>query len=67
MQKQKTAQNNDIVVARIDDEVTVKRFFKDGKKQIRLIPENNNMNPIIIKPPAKIELLGKVVGVFRAL
>ena len=67
VQKQKTAQNRDIVVAMIDDEVTVKRFFKDNDKCIRLVPENKTMKPYIIKPPATTYLLGKVVGVYRVL
>ena len=67
VQKQNIARNNDIVVIRVDDEVTVKRFFRDGDKCIHLIPENKKMKPIVVKPPAETDLLGKVVGVYRAI
>ena len=67
VQKQKSVVNNDIVVVRIDDEVTVKRFFKDSKKRIRLVPENKKMKSIILTPPANVDILGKVVGVYRKI
>ena len=67
VQQQVTARNTDIVVARVNNEVTVKRFFKDSAKRIRLVPENKNMKPIAVEPPADIELLGKVVGVYRKM
>ena len=44
---QNTANNGDIVVARIDDEATVKRFYKENG-HIRLQPENDNFDPIIV-------------------
>ncbi len=59
--KQETAQNGDIVVAMLDDEATVKRFFKE-KDQFRLQPENYNYAPIYAK---EIDILGKVIGVLR--
>ena len=59
--KQETARNGQIVVALIGDEATVKTFYKE-KDHIRLQPENDTMEPIIVKD-AKI--LGKVVGLFR--
>ncbi len=58
-----TARNGDIVVALIDDSVTVKTFYKE-MNQIRLQPENDTMDPIIV-PDCTI--LGRVVGVFRIL
>lgn len=58
---QPTANNGDIVVARIDDEATVKRFFKE-KDHIRLQPENDSFEPIIVKD-CVIE--GKVIGLIR--
>lgn len=61
--KQQTAQDGDIVVALLDDSVTVKRFFKE-KNLIRLQPENTAMSPIYVK---NIEILGKVGGLFRIL
>ncbi|AIF51703.1 transcriptional repressor LexA [Pelosinus sp. UFO1] len=62
--KQKTANNNDIVVALLDDEeATVKRFFKE-KDYIRLQPENDSMSPIYSR---NVSILGKVIGVFRSI
>ena len=63
VRKQNTAENGEIVVALIDDEATVKTFYKE-KDHIRLQPENSTMNPIIV-PNCKI--LGKVAGVFRKM
>ena len=63
VKKQNTANNGEIVVALIDDEATVKTFYKE-KDHIRLQPENSTMDPIIV-PDCKI--LGKVAGVFRKL
>ena len=64
VQKQSTAMNGDIVVALIDNEnATVKTFYKE-KDYIRLQPENDTMEPIIVKD---VIILGKVVGVFRKL
>lgn len=59
--EQKTANNSDIVVAMIDDSATVKRFFKE-KDHIRLQPENDFMDPIIVD---NCTILGKVIGLFR--
>lgn len=56
-----TAENGDIVVALIDDSATVKTFYKE-KDHIRLQPENDNMDPIIVD---ECTILGKVFGVFR--
>ena len=58
-----SARNGDIVVALIDDSATVKTFYKEFN-QIRLQPENDSMDPIIV-PDCKI--LGRVSGVFRVL
>ena len=57
------ARNGDIVVAMIDDSATVKTFYKE-MNHIRLQPENDTMDPIIV-PDCSI--LGRVVGVFRIL
>ena len=58
-----SAENGQIVVALIEDEATVKTFYKE-KGHIRLQPENSTMDPIIV-PDCKI--LGKVSGVFRKM
>ena len=58
-----TASNGDIVVALIDDSATVKTFYKE-KDHIRLQPENDTMDPIIVR---ECLILGKVFGVFRLM
>ncbi|HHU03123.1 MAG: transcriptional repressor LexA [Christensenellales bacterium] len=61
--KQNTANNGDIVVALIQGDATVKRFFKENG-HFRLQPENSTMAPIYTPV---VEVLGKVVSVFRVL
>lgn len=56
------AENGDIVVALIDDEATVKRFFKENG-HFRLQPENDNYEPIIVD---ELAILGKVKMVIRS-
>lgn len=56
-----SARNGDMVVALIDDSATVKTFYKEDG-HIRLQPENDTMDPIIVPD---CEILGKVFGVFR--
>ncbi len=63
VKRQNTAENGDIVVALIEDEATVKTFYKE-KDHIRLQPQNSTMDPIIVPT---CEILGKVSGVFRKL
>ncbi len=63
VKKQNAANNGEIVVALIDDEATVKTFYKE-KDHIRLQPENSTMNPIIVPD---CQILGKVAGVFRKI
>lgn len=58
-----TASNGDIVVALVEDSATVKRFFKE-KDHYRLQPENDYMDPIIVKD---VKILGKVIGLFRKM
>lgn len=55
------AANGEIVVALIDDEATVKTFYKE-KGRIRLQPENDSMEPIYA---TDVQILGKVIGLFR--
>jgi repressor LexA len=56
-----TAQNGEIVVALLGEEATVKRFFKE-RDHVRLQPENDALEPILTRD---VEVLGRVVGVFR--
>lgn len=64
VRQQSTALNGDIVVALIDDEATVKTFYKE-KGYVRLQPQNQFMDPIIVR--SNLSILGKVIGVFRKL
>ena len=57
------ARNGEMVVALIDDGATVKTFYKE-EGIIRLQPENDTMDPIILPD---VTILGKVIGVFRFL
>ncbi len=66
VRQQSSAQNGDIVVALVGDEATVKRFFKE-EDRIRLQPEHPTMDPIFIEQGQPIEILGKVIAVFRTL
>lgn len=59
------ARNGQIVIARIGDEVTVKRFSRSAK-QIALLPENPDFQPIIVKPSDEFSLEGIAVGLIRS-
>ena len=61
VKKQNTARNGEVVVALVDDSATVKRFYKEDG-HIRLQPENDFMEPIIVDD---CEILGKVIGLIR--
>lgn len=64
---QPTAENRDIVVAMVGGETTLKRFYCE-KNQIRLQPENPQMEPIIIRVGnSEVSIIGKVIGLYRAV
>jgi repressor LexA len=68
VQRQRTAENGDVVVALVGDdegatEATVKTFYREGRR-VRLQPENAAMEPLY---PEHVEILGRVVGLFRSL
>lgn len=64
VKRAKTAENGEIVVAMTDEnEVTLKRFYKE-KGHIRLQPENDNLEPIILK---NVTILGKAIGLYRKI
>jgi repressor LexA len=68
VRRQQTAQEGDIVVALAGDdeateEATVKRFFRENGR-VRLQPENSALDPLF---PEHVQILGKVIGVFRRL
>lgn len=62
VKQQSSASNGDIVVALVDDSATVKTFYKENG-YYRLQPENDTMDPIIVRE--NLQILGKVFGVFR--
>lgn len=61
VRQQNDAENGDIVVALIEENATVKRYFLEND-HVRLQPENSAMSPIIVKD---VSILGKVIGLFR--
>ena len=63
VRRQQTADNGDIIVALLGEEVTVKRFFLE-EDHVRLQPENDLLSPIIVKD---INILGKVTALLRKL
>ena len=63
VEKQSTARNGEMVVALVEDSATVKTFYKEDG-YIRLQPENDTMEPIIVD---HVQILGKVIGLFRMM
>ena len=61
VKEQHNASNGEMVVVLIEDGATVKTFYKENG-YIRLQPENDYMDPIIVPD---VTILGKVIGVFR--
>jgi len=61
IRQQPDANNGEIVVAMVDDEATVKRFYKENG-HFRLQPENDSMQPIIV---SSVVVLGKVISLLR--
>ncbi len=62
VERSQVAENGDIVVALIDDEATVKTFYKENG-HYRLQPQNSTMQPIIVE---SLSILGKVIGSIRS-
>lgn len=63
VKQQSTAHDKEVVVALIDDSVTVKTFYKEADR-IRLQPENDFMDPIYVQD---VSILGRVIGVYRIM
>lgn len=63
VRRQPAVENGEIVVALLEEEATVKRFYKEDG-WIKLKPENRLMEPILLK---EVEILGKVVGLLRKI
>jgi repressor LexA len=61
---QETARNGERVVAMIDGEVTLKRFYQE-RDHVRLEPSNGDMDPIIVPARERPQILGVLVGVLR--
>jgi len=61
VRRQSTAENGEVVVALIEDEATIKRFYRDGAR-IRLQPSNPSMQPLFVSDAA---IIGKVVMALR--
>ena len=64
VEQQQTAENGQKIVALVEDSATVKTFYKEDG-HIRLQPENDTMEPIIVEQDQFFQILGKVIGVFR--
>jgi len=62
--QQNTARNGEMIVALVDDSATVKTFYKEDG-HIRLQPENDTMDPIIVEADEPFQVLGRVIGVLR--
>ncbi|MDQ7792822.1 MAG: transcriptional repressor LexA [bacterium] len=63
VRRQSTAENGDIVVALLEDEATVKRFYRE-RDHFRLQPENPAHRPLLV---SDVAILGKVIGLIRRL
>lgn len=66
VRKQETATDGETVVAMVEDEATVKRFYRESGR-VRLQPANSSMGPIWVSPDQPLSILGKVVGVYRRM
>lgn len=65
VKSQNIANNNEIIIAMVDNDTTVKRYAKK-KNEIELLPANRNFEPIKISNKNDFQILGKVVGVYRS-
>ena len=66
VRKQETARDGDTIVAMVEGDATVKRFYRD-RGRVRLQPANGEMEPIWLDGSQDAAVVGKVVGVFRAM
>lgn len=63
--RSRTPGDGEIVVAVVDGEATLKRFFREPDESVRLQPANSTMDPIIVRPPQVLDIRGVVRGVLR--
>jgi repressor LexA len=66
VRQQETARNGETVVALVDDDATVKRFYRE-RGRIRLEPANREMASILVHPDQQVSVLGKVIGLYRSV
>ncbi len=66
VRQQETARNGEIVVVLVDEDATVKRFYRE-RGRIRLEPANREMASILVHPDQEVKVLGKVVGLYRSV
>jgi repressor LexA len=57
--------DGEIVVAVVDGEATLKRFYREADGSVRLQPANSTMEPIFVRPPKTLDIRGVVRGVLR--
>ncbi len=65
VEKQENAENGDKVVALVEDCATIQDLLERKRLDIRLQPENDFMDPIVISPDQQFQVLGKVIKIFR--
>ena len=66
VEKCNLADNGQIVVAMVEDSATVKTYYQEDG-HVRLQPENDFMDPIILQSEDNLQIIGKVIGVFRMM
>lgn len=66
VEKKNTASDGEMIVALVEDSATVKTFYRE-QDCIRLQPENDAMDPILVHEEDGLQILGRVIGVFRSL
>jgi repressor LexA len=66
VKQQQNARNGEIVVVMVDEDATVKRFYKE-RGRIRLEPSNREMASILVHPDQTVRVLGKVIGLYRSV
>lgn len=66
VEKKPSAENGEMVVALVEDSATVKTFYRE-EGYVRLQPENDTMEPIILHEEEGLQIIGKVIGVFRTI
>ena len=68
VRQQPTAENGQIVVAKVNDEATVKKFYRQADGRIKLQPANSSMEPMVFDPRHdEISIAGEVVFIYRDL